>query len=195
MAKFSQEAGPSSEQYASEGDMDIKKGLHIHYEKPGDEKYIQYLKLVEEFEEEVENGDSNIGDFIDKLLYYTNRSYDDKLDLKEKLKLGGYSESYYKRANALKEKYAMNFSVDELSISAQKIHAYILAEVSYRFFLNINPFIEENYSKVDISELINIKVVEPIEAILSQKNVLNIYKEDIMCMIYFLTGNCHINWN
>jgi hypothetical protein len=195
MADFSQKAGPNSEQYASDGNMEINKGLHIHYEKPGDEKYIQYLKLVEEFEEEVENGDSNIGDFIDKLLYYTNRSYDDKLDLKEKLKIGGYSESYYKRANALKEKYAMQFSEDELSISAQKIHAYILAEVSYRFFLHINPFIEEGYSKVQISELINIKVVEPIEAILSQKNVLNIFKEDIMCMIYFLTGNCHINWN
>ncbi|WP_370629868.1 ABC-three component system protein [Zunongwangia sp. SCSIO 43204] len=24
---------------------------------------------------------------------------------------------------------------------------------------------------------------------------VHIYKDDIMCMIYFLTGNCHINWN
>lgn len=195
MSKFSQDAGPQSEQYASEGNMNIDKGLHIHYNSSGDEKYLQYLQLVKEFEEEVENGNSSIGDFIDKLLHYTNRILDDSLDLKEKLILGGYSESYYKKAYALKERYAMNFSENELSVSAQKIHAYILAEVSYRFFLHINSFIEEGYSKPEIAELINIKVVEPIESILSQKNVLNLYKEDIMCMIYFLTGNCHINWN
>ncbi|UAB84338.1 hypothetical protein INR75_19640 [Zunongwangia sp. SCSIO 43204] len=174
MAEFKQDAGPNSEQYASEGNMDIKKGIHFHYEKPADEKYIQYLKLVEEFEEEIENGDSNIGDFIDKLLQYTKRTYDNNLDLKEKLRLGGYSDSYYRRANAMKEKYAMNFLQEELSISAQKIHAYILAEVSYRFSIHINLFIEEGYSRVEIAELINVKVVEPIEAILAQKNVLNI---------------------
>ncbi|XGA84108.1 hypothetical protein OEG92_03960 [Polaribacter sejongensis] len=43
--------------------------------------------------------------------------------------------------------------------------------------------------------MINELVIKEVENILSERNILNIYSDDILAMIYFLTGNCHINWD
>ena len=189
---LNQNAGDNSEQYASFGNMEVNKPeLHIHNTS---QTYTDYLALVEEFEKELDEGNTTILEFIDKIQHYTSVVDEKVIGLHEKLKRAGYEKQYW-RVNHLKERYAKELTENELSKATQKIHAYILAQVWKLFLLHINPAIDEGYSKAQISKIMDEQVVKPVELMLSSKNVLNIYPDDIIGMIYFLTGNCHITWD
>ncbi|WP_373943437.1 ABC-three component system protein [Polaribacter sejongensis] len=107
---------------------------------------------------------------------------------------GGYQKDF-RRVNSLKERYFQQLTQGLLSKSSQKIHAFILAKICTLFFTHINPAIDEGYSQPQIKVMINELVIKEVENILSERNILNIYSDDILAMIYFLTGNCHINWD
>ncbi|TSE03528.1 ABC-three component system protein [Aquimarina algiphila] len=192
--EISQEAGNNSEQYSSVGSMHINKPvLNLHNTSVRD-KYSEYLQLVEEFEKEVNEGNTSLIGFIEKIQHYTSNIDTEVIGLHEKLRRAGY-EKQYKRVNYLKEKYSKLYSENELSLATQKIHAHILAKIWTLFLTYVNPAIDEGYSKTQISAIMNEQVIKPVEEIITQKNVLNLDSSDIVGMIYFLTGNCHINWD
>lgn len=149
---------------------------------------------MEEFEKEINEENTAILDFIEKIQHYTTNVDVNVVGLHEKLRRAGF-EKQYTRVNYLKEKYTKEFTEKELSKATQKIHAHILAEIWKLFLLHVNPAIDEGYSKIQISTIMHEKVIKPVEDMLSKKNVLNIGPDDIIGMIYFLTGNCHINWD
>ena len=189
-----QRTGNNSEQYASLGSMKINSPeLHFHNQS-ATETYIDYLKLVEEFEKELESEEATILDFIEKIQHYTTVVDEKVIGLQEKLKRAGY-EKQFARVNYLKEKYAKELTQNELSKATQKIHAHILAKIWKLFLVNVNPAIDQGFSQVQISTIMDEKVLKPIEEMIAENNVLNIYPDDIVGMIYFLTGNCHINWD
>lgn len=195
-SEFSQEAGPNSEQYASYGQMNVdKRSFQFTSSKTPEEQYKGYLKLVKQFEEEIKNRDPKFEEIFEGLHYFITRTINNPRNLKEKLQEAGFSDSYYNRVKGLKEKYAMDIMENDLAFSAQKIHGFLLAEVTYRFLMHVNPFLDDGLDNVALNKIINEEVVEPIVHIISQDNVLNITSYDILCMVYYLTGNCHINWN
>ncbi|WP_299249473.1 ABC-three component system protein [uncultured Aquimarina sp.] len=192
--EISQKAGDNSEQFSSAGSMHIHKPeLHLHNTNVRD-KYSEYLQLVEELEKEVMQGNTSLIGFIEKIQHYTSNIDTEVIGLQQKLLRAGY-EKQYARVNHLKERYTKLYSENELSLATQKIHAHILAKIWTLFLTYVNPAIDEGYSKPQIAVIMNDQVIKPVEEIIAQKNVLNLDSSDIIGMIYFLTGNCHINWD
>lgn len=62
----------------------------------------------------------------------------------------------------------------------------------------ILPLINNQASKDDILKEVVIKVVEPVLDLINIEGecdeFLNYNAEDIFGMIYYLTGQCHLNW-
>jgi hypothetical protein len=185
-AMLSQKAGSNAQQYQSAGNMTVNN----YNGQP--KSYKQYLKLVEEFEKELENGDIEFKEFIDKIQHYT-ATIDGFVGLDPKLQEAGFQDDI-PWAQQMKEYYYKKITENNLSKATQKIHAFLLARVCVLFNLHIKGAVNDGVSKEVIREMIIEKVIHPIQDMLGENNVLDLYDDDITAMIYFLTGNCHIRW-
>lgn len=183
---LNQTAGANSKQYLSYGDMTVVNNSHSS-------KVKQYLKLTEEFEKELDNDDIEFVEFIDKIQHFTTNIDSNIIGLKQKLIDGGF-EADFEWAQRMKQYYFMKLTSNNLSKATQKIHAYILARVCVLFNLHIKGAINDGVEKRDVRDLIMSKVIDPLQEMLGENNVLDLYEDDITAMIYFLTGNCHIRW-
>lgn len=186
LTTLGQTAGNNSQQYQATGSMTVN-----NYN--GQVKsYTQYLKLVEEFEQELDNGDIEFREFIDKIQHYT-ATIDGFVGLEPKLTEAGF-ECDIDWAQQMKEYYYKKITENNLSKATQKIHAFLLARICVLFNLHIKGAVNDGVSKDVIREMIIEKVIQPIQDMLGENNVLDLYDDDITAMIYFLTGNCHIRW-
>lgn len=181
-----QQGGEGSNLYQSAGNMTVVNESRSN-------KYNQYLKLVEEFERELETGEIEFREFIDKIQHYTSNIDDEVIGLERKLENGGFKDDY-SWAKEMKEYYFKKITVNGLSKATQKIHAFILARVCINFNLHVRGAINDGVPKNIVRELITSKVILPVQEMLGENNVLDLYDDDITAMIYFLTGNCHIKW-
>lgn len=181
-----QTAGNNSSQYQAGGDMTVNN--YNGLPKP----YTQYLKLVEEFEQELENGDIEFREFIDKIQHYT-ATIDGFVGLEPKLTEAGF-ENDIDWAQQMKEYFYKKITENNLSKATQKIYAFLLARICVLFNLHIKGAVNDGVSKDTIREMIIEKVIQPVQDMLGENNVLDLYDDDITAMIYFLTGNCHIRW-
>ena len=182
-----EQSGDNSTQYQSAGNMTV-----INERKAPN--YNQYLKLVSEFEKELELGEIEFREFIDKIQHYTNNIDDKFIGLEKKLENGGFQNDY-DWAKKMKHYYYMKITENALSKATQKIHGFILAKICVLFNFHIRGAISDGVPKEITRELIITQVIQPIQEILGQDNILDLYDDDITSMIYFLTGNCHIKWN
>ena len=181
-----QTAGNNSAQYQAGGDMTVNN--YNGFPKP----YTQYLKLVEEFEQELENGNIEFREFIDKIQHYT-ATIDGFVGLEPKLTEAGF-ENDIDWAQQMKEYFYKKITENNLSKATQKIYAFLLARIYVLFNLHIKGAVNDGVSKDVIREMIIVKVIQPVQDMLGENNVLDLYDDDITAMIYFLTGNCHIRW-
>jgi len=153
----------------------------------------QLEKLYSRFEEE-KRTNATIDNIIDELQHYKNQLSDSSvLGLNVKLENGNRAH-YLEFAMTVKEKFTKKLLKNEHSESAQEIYAFLLAKVYSSFQTNIKPRMTENHPEEYITRLIHEHIIKPLEDILGD-NLLKIYEDDIHGMIYFLTGNCHLNWN
>lgn len=134
--------------------------------------------------------------FIDDL-----RAYNTKLDGKsmtEKLVDGGFSELEIKRANRYNLTYLKKAEKNRFYESAQQIDVEIFGLMVMNFEAYVEPLIEKEVDKAEIKTVVVEKVLTPILDKLNQDGGsdihLNYTATDIMGMLYFLTGKCHINW-
>lgn len=182
-----QRGGNNTHQYQSGGNMTI-----INEDRSA--KYNQYLKLVQEFEKELETGQIEFRDFIDKIRHFSSCIDTEIIGLEKKLDNAGFKDDY-SWAREMKEFYFKRITENNLSLATQKIHAFILARICILFNFHVKGAINDGVPKEIIRELIISKVIQPIQDLLGENNVLDLYDDDITAMIYFLTGNCHIKWN
>lgn len=115
-----------------------------------------------------------------------------KKDLETKLTEGGRI-SEVEEALFLKELVAKKIVELSKSPSAQKILSFILGRLKQSFLHRIYPQIQSNTITSEIDNLIYDEVIIPAFDFL-EKNPLGFSDEDLKGMIYFLAGNCHINW-
>lgn len=181
------QTGDNSQQYQAAGNMTV-------FNEKSSPNYNQYLKLVEEFEKELESGEIEFREFIDKIQHYTSNIDEEVIGLERKLQNGGFQNDY-SWANEMKEYYFKKITENGLSRATQKIHAFILARVCVLFNIHVRGAINDGVPKEIVRKLIISQVVQPVQEMLGENNVLDLYDDDITSMIYFLTGNCHIKWN
>lgn len=125
--------------------------------------------------------------------YQTKIAGENVIGLENKLTLGGreYSIEYALR---VKEKFAKKLTRLQYYESAQKIYVLFLSIIECRFHSLIYPKIIKNDPEDEINLLIESQIINPILNSLG-KNTINLNAADIQGMIYYLTGNCHLNWN
>ena len=82
--------------------------------------------------------------------------------------------------------------------SAQWINSHLFAEILLKFNDYIKPLIDSNVDKNTIFTSVGKMVIEPIVQKLNVEgaddNYLCYDAEDVLGMVYYLTGRCHINW-
>jgi hypothetical protein len=82
----------------------------------------------------------------------------------------------------------------QTSHTAQELLAHILADLHARFFCEVRSSIQAGADRVTIDALLNDKVIGPTLNDL-ETNPLRLSRVDLLGLIYFLTGNCHIRWD
>lgn len=128
---------------------------------------------------------------------YYNTKLDGK-DMPSKLEDGGFSERYILRATIRKQKYAKKAEKYKFFESAQWIDCQLFAKIKLEFDTHVEPLINTGAEKSIIIQAVSEKVVKPVLELINiegeNDEILNYDSEDILGMIYFLTGKCHINW-
>lgn len=151
----------------------------------------RFISLKEEITNQV-----RFDQFIDDLKEY-NTLLDGK-SMTEKLIDGGFSESEIKRANRYNLTYLKKAEKNRFYESAQKIDVEIFGIMVLNFETYVEPLIVKESTKEEIKTVVTEKVITPILDKLNtdggNDSHLNYTATDIMGMLYFLTGKCHINW-
>lgn len=171
---------------------DIHKKTVLNYGYDPSES-SQIAKLIEKFRVE-RAGDKEFHQTVEKLEHYSTQAAEVQfLTLEEKLERGGCA-GQLRFAKETKELFAKKLIQFQYFESAQKIHAFLLAEVYSRFHRFVSPLIAEGVSITVINHVVQADILGPIQALLGD-NDLEIYADEINGMLYFLTGNCHIFWH
>jgi ABC-3C protein len=141
-----------------------------------------------------ELGEGTISGFISELQHYMDRATNpDVRGLADKLKDSARSDLIH-HSELLKEKAAKKIVRFQTSRAAQEIFVWMLASLYTRFLHHVAPLIQEGSPRDVVDRLMHEKVVEPVLGDLGD-NVLSIYPDEMIGLLYFLAGNCHIRWD
>ncbi|MBU2977889.1 ABC-three component system protein [Alteromonas sp. C1M14] len=128
---------------------------------------------------------------IDELTHYSNERHDIR-DLTEKLHDAGF-DYMIETGESLKEEVSKLIIRNQHYKSAQKIITYLLAEVESIFNAKIKTELLTVNEESALKLLFRTHLECEIQTHLGE-NVLEIYNRQINGMVYFLTGNCHLEW-
>jgi hypothetical protein len=149
--------------------------------------------FVEQFRKEVAQ-DVVLGQVIDTLQHFLeNVDADPALDLAAKLRLAG-REKEIREAEAFKELFAKKVHRLLFSPSAQETFSYLLGRMYQLFRYRIRPLVESGRTPDEVDTALFEMVIDPIQELVD-RNELPVQPQEIMGMLYYLTGNCHIKWH
>ncbi len=136
--------------------------------------------------------DDNFVRYMKEFCHFFNPiNPNDQRDLSAKLMDANRKDEIFE-AESLKEEFAKTLMKNNLSEQAQDAYVHILAKIKTLYESKVKPHIKENAALTDIED----GVFEVIEIIYGDL-VGTIFEKDhrkIKGMLYFLTGNCHIDW-
>lgn len=138
-------------------------------------------------------GDPSGGKFSDKLEHYMSAVTEgDVRGLEEKLRESG-REDLLRVALGMKERAAKSIMKHQTSRTAQRIFTIVLTELHARFTLTVTPVIQQGSDRVAVDQCIN-AIIQGTQNILGE-NVLEFDAMDLLALLYYLGGNCHIRWD
>lgn len=130
----------------------------------------------------------------EKLKHYCNENTNgDVRGLEEKL-TSSNRQDMLQIAAMLKQDAAMLIMKYQTSPIAQDIITLVLSTIYTKFLLEVTPSIEEQKSRSIIDSLINEKVINPAIEMLGENDLL-ITDADVLGLLFFLGGNCHVRWD
>lgn len=134
-------------------------------------------------------------DIIDELSRYINPiEVEGALrDLKTKMEESGRKDTFLRDGLWLKDDFRRKIEKYRHSPTAQKIFAYLLAAIRSHFRSNIFHHIED-MSDSDLDVAILNDVIKPVLATIPSSEPL-ITEDTLLGMMYFLTGNCFLEWS
>ncbi len=133
--------------------------------------------------------------FIEKLEKFMTNAEGDKKSrtLEEKLK-SGKRDDLVIEAKTLKERFSKKISKHQFSEQAQELFAHILAQINTFFNSKVRPLIAQGVDSSEIDSLIYEELIKDIYNDVGDGS-LNIDMQDIKGMLFYLTGNCHLEWD
>ncbi|NHB96852.1 ABC-three component system protein [Photorhabdus stackebrandtii] len=162
----------------------------IHQHAPrGTNKEIQ--ALYERLKREgVGDASSNI---CDELNHYMSLQPDiDVRGLDEKLTESNRADLLF-IAKQMKEKAAKAIMRRQTSKTAQRIFVIILDQIHFDFIMKVTPLIQDSKDRVTVDEKIS-EIIDDLYSSLGE-NLLEITAKDLLSLLFFLGGNCHIRWD
>ncbi len=136
--------------------------------------------------------DPNFANCIDTLNHYLKPApYVEQRDLKTKLTEAGRAYEIHE-AEELKESFTKALTKNNLSKNAQEAYVHILSMIKTDYDNKVKPLIIENAPRSDIDPKVG-EIVKEIYFVLEGTS-LEYDTQQIKGMLYFLTGNCHIDW-
>lgn len=158
-------------------------------------KKTRFAKRFQKLNQEVESDERYEGT-MESLKHYLTQL--DGIDAETKLYDGGFNEIEVISAIRKKEKYAKRLEKNRFFKSAQWIDSQLFAKIKMDFEAFVFPLIINGSLKSEILKEVVIKVVQPVLDLINLEgeddDVLNYNADDIFGMVYYLTGQCHINW-
>lgn len=149
--------------------------------------------LYERFEKEkIENPEFNV--LCEELDYFNSIIAGDVIGLEEKLQQGGREKILFYALDVKERFHRKLMKTSQYSMIAQDINVYLLSKVRSSFMREIYSLILDNASDEKINLMITERIIKPVQADLGI-NLFRYNEDDIMGMIFFLTGNCHLKWN
>lgn len=139
------------------------------------------------------SGEPSNGNFCEQLEHYLSAKTDgDVRGLEEKLIQSGRQDQL-DLAKELKERAAKAVMRYQSSRTAQRIYTILLDELHTNFTLSVTPTIQEGGSRREVDQCIQY-VLQNTKSMLGE-NVLELTVKDLLALLYFLGGNCHIRWD
>jgi len=158
-------------------------------------KKTRFSKRFERLNNEV-SSDERYEGTMESLKYYLTKR--DGIDMPTKLRDGGFKGTEIIEAARRKEKFAKRLEINKFFESAQWIDSQLFAIIKMKFEAHVDPLICNGSSKEEILKVVVQHVIEPVLEVINiegeNDEVLNYNAEDIFGMIYYLTGQCHLNW-
>lgn len=158
-------------------------------------KQTRFAKRFEKLNKEVASDERYEGVMESLKLYLTRL---DGIDAPTKLEDGGFKEFEIIDAIRKKDKFAKRLQLNRFYESAQWIDSQLFAKIKMNFETFVLPVINSGATKDEILKEVVIKVVEPVLDIINiegeNDEFLNYNADDIFGMVYYLTGQCHLNW-
>lgn len=174
------------------GDVAGRDITHVHNYAPITWYQRKFQHLADEIEKDLRY-EKTIED-----LEYFETILDGQKGLEEKLTDGGHTTSEISLALRQKQKFAKKQEKYKYYESAQWINSHLFAEILMKFNDCIKPMIEANEDRYKIFSAVYKNVIDPIIQKLNVEGADDDYlcydAEDVLGMVYFLTGRCHINW-
>lgn len=172
------------------------KEVHVHQYLQQQSPDYRLISCFRELQEEVRN-DDRLQKKLDDIKRYRTR-LPRTIGLKAKLQDGGFSKEAIDKACRQKQYYAKKSTKYQYYEGAQKIDSYLFAIVSSRFDTYVMPLIVKQSPLDVIKKVVYEQVIMPVVdklAFNGEKDTELRYNiDDIFGMLYYLTGNCHINW-
>ncbi len=81
----------------------------------------------------------------------------------------------------------------QLSKTAQRIYTILLDELHTKFMLLVSPLVQAEASRAIVDDKIQ-EIIFSLKSTLGE-NLLEISVKDMLGLLYFLGGNCHIRWD
>lgn len=151
---------------------------------------------LRKLQEQVDN-DVQIQEKMDNIRRYHTK-LPRTLGLKRKLQDGGFTKTAIDKACRLKQGYAKKATKYQYYEMANRIDDYLFAIVSNHFDIYVLPLIKAEKPLEEINQAVYEKVIKPVVNELNvngaEDTCLCYTIDDIFGMLYYLTGNCHINW-
>lgn len=168
--------------------------VHIHQQVGGQNSRM--ASWFRKLKEEIDHDDKLQKKMADIMRYRTKLPH--TLGLKRKLQDGGYNKTAIDKACRLKQGYAKKATKYQYYEMANRIDDYLFAILSNSFDDYVYPLIVNQRPLADIKQAVSEQVIIPVMKELNENGEDDIYlcytTDDILGMLYYLTGNCHINW-
>lgn len=168
--------------------------VHVHQQVGGQNSRM--ASWFRKLKEEIDHDDKLQKKMADIMRYRTKLPH--TLGLKRKLQDGGYNKTAIDKACRLKQGYAKKATKYQYYEMANRIDDYLFAILSNRFDDYVYPLIVNQRPLADIKQAVSKQVIIPVMKELNENGEDDIYlcytTDDILGMLYYLTGNCHINW-
>jgi hypothetical protein len=151
-------------------------------------------RLLAEHEREKEL-DCEYREFSDQLNKFFSKKITQKQRNLESKLIDGNREYLIEYAMDAKERFTKKVQKYGLYKSAQDVFTYLLTNIRSAFMQEVCSMIQSgDFKNHQIDEIVTEKIIKPFLYTV-QHSSLNIDQDELYGVLYFLTGNCYIEWD